>query len=596
MNKQFSPAIDPRLSSQSQQISPELNEWLDHAIQAKASEMRFEPPSPTDFDADSPINISRFGFKNPGDLKIFLLSPAGETVKAEIGTQLAQEEAIKEEQRFEQQEQAKLHSLIKIHLLLWLMAEDDNADKALRELANEQNAKLLTLNNQPSKAAHHETQPHDFNKELQQALTSYNEKIRQNQLEHANLVEAENDLEHQINALAQQKTNFENKSEEYTASLDKFEQESEVHEQRDDTNLDQLISTMEKEMNDQTNEISRLLDQGSPEEEQLARELLNKQNALNLQLASLYDLRDQRKKKKLFFNEQGKQVERQKDAAYVVDNEHKIVRKNDKLYLLKSEENIDEISDDRLKEAGEQFEQHEHEFMSVKKAVKHSLDLENKFHNFDERLMEAQNKQQETAKAKTAIENQIRTLQSIRENLSSEIAKNVSTTKPSSTPKPTPGSTMPTPSMSKDSIIFAVKFLNPFMKKPDVSTDQLMHKFNKFYSKANENDKKKVNPEEIKDLLKRIINQLTLGQIPSFAPLPHSTMQSLLQNMERFGQSAYKVSAEISPLQLAMGQANMPESPLQAPTDSPMNEPQAENKKELDQHIHPTPFSMDPFK
>ncbi|MFT4060356.1 MAG: hypothetical protein QM652_12510 [Legionella sp.] len=586
------PLIDPQLFSHPPKVNSELNAWIDSAIRAKKDEMRFDPPSREDANLNSPINISRFGFKNPNDLKNFLLSPAGDTVKAEIGAQQAQEEALKENLRFEQQEQAKIHSLIKIHLLLWLMAKDAHAESVLRELTQAQNMKILEQEKTAAKAEHHEQNIPDINKELQKALAHYNEAIHLCQMQHATLLENEKNIENQIITLAQQKTNFENKSEEYLTGLANFEKDAKKYEQANDTELDQFIQKMTGEINEQTDLIMELLNKenSTPEDEQLARELLHKQNALNLQLASLHDLHSLRNQEKLFFDEKGEPVAQQQKAAYVINNTHKISAKEGKLYLLKDIEDINKISDERLREAGAEFEHRQQEIMSVKKAVEQSLKLEKSFLNFDERLMKAQNKQRKNAKAKTQLENQIKAMQSIRETLSTEIEKNASQDRTKTSPVLQPA-LAPEPKMS---IIFAMKFLTPFLKEPEISTDQLMHKFDKYAVKEKINLK---DSEKTKDLLKRIINQLTFGHIPSFAPLPHAIMQSLLQNMDRFGgQDSYQVSAEISPLQLTLGQASMPGSPLQAPTDSPTTKPKVEDTLEQEKIFHPTPFSTNPYK
>lgn len=121
--------------------NPEADHWLDEAIMSQP--LYFAEPSDKDLDPDSPINLSRFGLHNATQVKAFLSSSAGETLKTEIKAQAALDEAIEEQHMFELREQEKQNQLIKAHLLLWLIEKKGMQPVILESLLKSKMRKLF---------------------------------------------------------------------------------------------------------------------------------------------------------------------------------------------------------------------------------------------------------------------------------------------------------------------------------------------------------------------------------------------------------------------------------------------------------------------
>lgn len=108
-----------------------INEKLDTVIQSKidSGELSFSSPMDGADPNPSTIDLSQFGLHNPEDIKIFLLSPAGETVTHEIGAELSHERAIEEERQLQIQEEITMEERRRGFLFHWLLAEEAEAQK-----------------------------------------------------------------------------------------------------------------------------------------------------------------------------------------------------------------------------------------------------------------------------------------------------------------------------------------------------------------------------------------------------------------------------------------------------------------------------------
>lgn len=550
-------------TSADKRFNSESDQWLNSAIDSKLNLMQFVPPSPQDLDpndSNPTINLSRFGFKNINDLKTFLLSPAGDTFKAELSAKIALDKTFQEQQRLELQEQAKMHSRIKIHLLLWLMEKKGEAAEQLKEIIIEQNEKALKQSS--AKPPQKPSDPVKANKELKQALTDYDTRLSESLEKHDQLTE-------QLTRLKQQKAALESKHEVYRASLDELENAHDQHEELNPDELNDTIKTLEDKIHSQTEQITALLDNNKPGNEEEAHTLLNKQNALNLQLASLYDLRSKQQGEKVFFNAEGKPVSSQKDADFVVSNKKKIVEKDGKYYLLNSG---DELTAANKDQAALDFNNSKHELMSVKKSVENTIQLEKDFHNFDKRI-------EEVDAEKLEIENQIKLMQSVRSTL----------TQPSDSIEQEAPTPRPMPSSSKVASRTVAHAAAPVFVMSFIET-QLPSIFNKkrisskfLFDKVDELVKKPQNAEDIKKLLRKTLDKLGLGTIPSLSPLPHFTMESLIKYMPVFGANPNKFDIP-SPMQSPKDTPEAPKLQITTPKLEPEPGPEPERI------FNPTPF------
>lgn len=539
--------------------NPEAEQWLDNALQSQP--LHFKKHSEVDLDPNSPINLSRFGFRNPNDIKIFLLSPAGDTVKGELSAQIALDEAIEEQQKFEQREHAGFIHRLKAYLLLWLIEKKGHAAEQLRELIEEQNNKAINQ----SKLAAQTSAPTTSraapkSQGLQQTLNDYNSAIKEHETQYKRVSEEESSLTESFEKLHRQKVALENKHAVYMEKLDKFDAELEQHEQLNVDELDAKIQAIETEIHAQSEKIMDLLASDTPGSEEEARKLLDQQNALNLELASLKDLHAQQNEKKVFYDADGDTTPSAKNAAFVVNSNQKIIKKDGTYYLLNQTENFDDLSPEQRQKAKADFQKAEPELMSVKKAVVHTLKMEKEFHNLDKKIDEVSQKTEEKRSEKMNLENKIMLLQSVRASIMQNPELNQE-----NTPKPTPTMSGKAPSMSvsppQSVIKFSVKLI-PFLNMPGLSSKRL---FDEVDQDVNTNKKDK---SEIKDYFTKLLKQLGLGKIPSLAPLPQTTMQSLLQHMARFGADPTKPG--VTPIK----------SPLDLQNDVKMSPPQ--------ESLHPT--------
>lgn len=588
MSLDKTPTENQQLFSPTPSTSAELNEWLDSAINAKTGQMRFDPPSEKDYEPNSPINISRFGFKNPGDLKIFLLSPAGESKVGEIGAKLSEDRAHEEQQRLDYQEEARMHSLIKIHLLLWLMEKEAHADSLLREHIDEFNQKAI----EHSKPAPQNTQaaPKSSNKGLQEALANYEAAIKKYQQENYKLEQHEEALNQRLESLEQQQTAMTTKHDAYKDSLAAFAQESDEYESLKPKDLDALITDMEHHLDAQTEQISNLLETGDPADEEEARLLLNQQNALNLQIASLKDLRSTQQEEgaKKFFNAEGIQVPSQKDASFITNHDQKIVEKDGTYYLLKAGQDFDKLSDADKQEAHDGFKSAQHELMTVKKAVEHTHESEKVFFTTQINEVHAQ-KEQNTTERRT-LENQIKLMQSVGATLTQPNAGLEKDAQ--SMPTPTmSGKVVAVPAPPKSAITFAHSIVPVFGKlfSPSMSKDKLSKQIDEH---AKDHKLSPQDVKEIKEFMKKAMALLGLGKILSIAPLPQTTMESLLKNMARFGADPYKPG--LTPIQSPTAPSPM-QTPMDSPTIKSAPKPAPEPEPEPEPRFNPSPFAKRPY-
>ncbi|MDR3501517.1 MAG: hypothetical protein P4L79_02945 [Legionella sp.] len=570
--------------------NPEADHWLDEAI--KSQPLYFAEPSDKDLDPDSPINLSRFGLHNANQVKAFLSTSAGETVKTEIKAHVALDEAIEEQQMFELREQENLTQRIKAHLLLWIIEKKGHAASHLRELIEEQNTKAI---NQSKPDAKQQTKaPNESLKAtemLRQTLNNYNTAIKECEEQHELVSAEESQLTEEFENLHKQKVILDNKHELFMNQMAAFHEQIESYEQLSDEDLNTQMSQIEAELHRQTEVILDTLDSGEPGSEEKARELLDQQVALNLDLAQLKDIRSKRDKQKTFYDADGVEVPSAKEAAFIIGNDKKVVNKDGQYYLVKKEDNINEMTKEQLAQASSDFQKAEHEISTVSKAVTKTLKMEKAFHNLDQRIDDVSAKTQEKRDEKMNLENKIVLLQSVK---ASFLQQNPGLEQEAA-PKPTPtlsgkaqSVSMPTP--APQAVIKITHTLIPFLSLGRRSPNEISEEIDK---SQNLNNKEK---GQAKDYFSRLIKLLNLGKIPSIAPLPETTMQSLLQHMSRFGvvQSKPGVSTEKGPLDLQEDVKMSP--PLDGPHAKVGPKPPAPKPVNNPEEPEMKPFNPSPFK
>ncbi|HHT0593848.1 TPA: coiled coil protein [Legionella anisa] len=550
-----------------------INEKLDTVIKSKmdTGELSFSSPMDRADPNPSTIDLSQFGLHNPEDIKIFLLSPAGETVTHELGAEKALERAIEEERQLQIQEEITMQERRRGILFHWLLAEEAEAQKAQNELIEMQQEKILKPNEQtPQKKAAPEE-----NKALKDTLERYDSSIKQFQKQQANLKAEEKALTEELSKLEDESIAIDEKHKTYSNVLNAYDKSAPTFEKNPDM-LDREISSLERQIDRMSQHVFDELDKGNEKE---ARKILNEQNALNLQLASLKDIKSKLGNEKVFFdadlNSEGVTYDK---ALFALPKEQaqSLVKHDGKYYLLNKGEKWDDVKNDpgKLEEAQARFEKAKPEIMSVKNVVQHVKKQEVELNTT--RKEETHSKIAVNKAEQLMVNNQITSMQAARTN-----AQLALTNAPALTMHPpqstlTPGNnfgldsvSIPTPTQSKGtspsmpspqqvltaafvqtvnsgqkptwgSLFTAVKTIDD-PKLRDKMDDYVTDKAKKTLSKDQQNELDK-NPETLKEKIKRMLER---------APIPPTTMNDLLKNMPKFGEDSYKnnVTSELSPLE-----------------------------------------------
>ncbi len=520
-------------------------DWLDSAVADKASLLKFTPP----FNESSfTINIGRFGFKNPDDLKNFLRTPAGDTIKGELSDRIAEEQAIEDQRQFELDQEAIRKSRLKALLFLWLIEKKGHAAEKLREFIEVQNEHFLKEHAKDAISSQ-KSSPPSASEILADVLADYDKAFKEYNKVYDTLSQNDKQLKEELSHLIHQKEIINKKHSVYDESLASFDKASQDYDSLNREELRQKISDLEKDLFTQTDQILALLDQGKEDE---ARTLIHQQNALNLQIASLHDIKsrheEDQEKQTIFLDDEGKITTSHKDSSFVFPKQlaqtKQLVKEHGQYYLIDLDKKLSDLNSGEKVQAKSDFDGMSHEIMSVKKAVQHTRKLEMEFQ--DSRIEDTESKIGENQLQLKMIRTQMTLVQASRAN--AETLK---------LPKPTPPVT---DFFKKNQDIF---------KTPSLSSQLLFTQIDKTQPK---------NAEEIKAFLKKSCTLLGLSQIPSMAPLPQTTMVSLLQHMARFGANPYKFNP--SPKEIASHPLTPMENSLDCKTKRTFN---------------PSPFSKTPF-
>lgn len=384
---------------------------------------------------------------------------------------------------------------------------------------------------------------------LADVLADYDKAFKEYNKVYDALSQNDQQLQEELRQLIHQKEMISTKHSVYDESLANFDKLSQDYEQLNPEELSQKITDLEKDLYAQTDEVLSLLDQGKDEE---AHALIDQQNALNLQIASLLDIKSRhdkdREKQTVFLDDEGKITSSHKDSSFVLPKQlaqtKQLVKEHGQYYLIHSDKKLSDLNSGEKAQAKADFDGMSHEIMSVKKAVQHTRKLEMEFQ--DSRIQDAEGRIGENQLQLVMLSNQMTLVQASREN--AETLR---------LPKPTP----PVSAFFKKN--------EEIFKTPSLSSQLLFTQVDKTHPK---------NAQEIKAFLKKSLTLLGLSQIPSIAPLPQTTMTSLLQHMARFGANPYKFS--LSPKEIA----DHPLTPMENSLDC-----------KAKRTFNPSPFSKTPF-
>lgn len=545
------PSVEPERTPKVETPTPvvenkmTLDQWVD-SIMSKKQEID-DPEAKKDYRPT--VNLSRFGLKTPEDVKRFMHSPAGEAVIGEIGAHLALEKAIAEDQQFQAQEHRLLMSRLKALLFMWFLADKADAADKVREITMQFNE--LALERAKPTASSSQTTDTKRSQERAESLAKYEDVVRQAQ---ENVAKGEV-LQEQRNKLVKEGEQLEVKYKIYDKNLADFEsspaasitlttdeiqtqanqlapevnehalmvrdalKNGNVHDARGLLLKAQMAQLM-KQMDSQANRINDLLVEGKDDE---ARALLEEQNGLNLKAASLHDLLSVHEGKKHYVNDQGAQVHNLHEAHFILAKGQKLVRdEQGKMHLLQPNQDWDSVKDNPEAKAlaRKDYKELKPQVMCVKKVVSRNKGLEATMNQ--EQIAETDKLIVANRAEGLMIANMIAQQQAAMSSAQNELnnsgpARNI--------PRPTPtagGAAVPKPSQASATLFYREQIQE--LKKAQHVTYQQLHAL------AN-NLPSGPDREAAKEYLK---------QMPRTGNIPHIQMQSMLQNMERFGIDATK--------------------------------------------------------
>ncbi|QDP72878.1 hypothetical protein FOG18_10055 [Legionella israelensis] len=532
----------------------------------------------------STVTLGRFGLRNAEDVIKFLNSPAGETVKAEIGAELALIAAIQEERRIEIQDEQLFHRRLLAFLLLSLLAYREAKAQAVNEEIMEQIDKRL------HQTPHSEAKSSSaYDQAVNDILEAYEAELKYLQEEQKLYEKDEEDLAKDLEEHQLQLSDLQTKHDIYNQVLSDLEtefsqleadlaiaaplpltQEQDRAKNEAITKLQGELDKIATEISKKTNQITTLIAEGKEKEVKTA---LHELDGLHFREAFLTDLLEVSQYKKHLFDANGELTNSLTKADFVLKRDKKIVEHEGQYYLINADQDIHALNEGEKDIAAKEYQKSKGADVSVKKMVIDNMEFEREHYDKKSDSLEERGKQ--INEYKTLINNQLNQVQAalsiVRQRLEN------------------PESLMdsPSPALSRRPSVTPVPTVVP------------SHSYRKVTEFLHGNNAKKITRDQLYQFNKNLppkqqylINN-ALTAIPINAPIPHITMIMMLRHLERFGVDATPVMTNISNPreQQALAASELPQEKEKKAQQQQDLTPQDEPKKE-----YPNPFKMTPYK
>ncbi|QRN04266.1 hypothetical protein GH742_10470 [Legionella sp. MW5194] len=541
--------------------------------------------------------VGRYGIKTAKDVIAFLKSPAGDSVKVMIGEELAQVAALEEFKRQEYQtHEIRQHRLLAF-LLLGLLYREAHARHVVeantqqaearvqqgeatisqdQQRAREQrtaalNQSLSSFNNTAaaieSRLSQKELELASVQRELQ-AINPEEMALRyetfdrhlgeleiQFQLPELSIDEQIASLETQKAALeAQLQTqtpealesalvdpnappqgldsgNLKDRIAELSERIHALKQQKIVSATARIPQIEGKINELSDKLESQLDDMQQLIESGKDDE---ARKILLEHNGLHLQIAGLKDMVGVLKGEKVLYKDDGQVAKSFDEAAFVLPLDKKVVKRDDKYYLIGAKQDLSTMEEHDLLQAQKDFERARPEISNLKLLIKHNHGLEN------ERLQQAQDKSKSLHNDIMTLRNQLTQIQAARSEVVAEMQK----LDPAMTPESLIRPTIPTPTPSSNPVnsvgkpapqtphtTQVYKMLYEIIQRlppdPKGAAAQLEKEMEDMH-KA----KGKPMSEKVKEMLKKeILDPIRNG----ITPIPKIPMDTLIRCMPYFG-------------------------------------------------------------
>ncbi|MDX1836669.1 hypothetical protein DIZ81_00380 [Legionella taurinensis] len=317
--------------------------------------------------------------------------------------------------------------------------------------------------------------------------------------------------------------------------------------------IEDKIKALSDKLESQLDDMQQLIESGKDDE---ARKILLEHNGLHLQIAGLKDMVGVLKGEKVLYKDDGQVAKSFDEAAFVLPLDKKVVKQNDKYYLIGAKQDLSTMEEHDLLQAQKDFERARPEISNLKLLVKHNHGLEN------ERLQQVQDKSKSLHNDIMTLRNQLTQIQAARSEVVAEMQK----LDPSMTPESLIRPTIPTPTPSSNPVnsvgkpapqtphatqVYKMLYeiiqrLPPAPKDAAAQLEKEMEDMHKA--------KGKPMSEKVRDMLKKAI----LDPLRAGTPIPKIPMDTLIRCMPYFGVDPEKPNV-MPPTPTS--QANKPETP-----------------------------------
>lgn len=515
-------AHTPETSKASESIKPDalamkkpetnaltLEKWVESVISPKQD-------NPT----QSALNLSRFGLKNAQDTIAFLKTPAGKSELAAINEQNAHNAQMMRERQMQIREHDMFMHALRAMFLLLFTEKKAHASHQMHDAIQAQIDKILhKADSKPPVATAKTTHP--AYEELLQSITSYEKTLVNLNTQQELAKETEEVLEHLLVTLNEQEIQLHLKHEIYNESYHELEH-------LETNQLDpQFVSKRIEELTTEIDQHAEKVSQAIAENKLDTALLMYKHQALHFKKAHFEEVSEVCKGDKCYADEHGEQVTSFNKAHFILNLEQKIVKHEDKHYLLKPGQELHLINQEEKELAHKNYETNKPSLMCIKMQMKNAQGNEITAHKTQ--VEDTKTQLKENKEEQLIIANMIKLVQS---NLAN--AKHIEKQPQLSleiTPRPTPtagAAPTPKPTQTATTQLFRDKILELRSKEETQLTSRDLHTL------------ASLAPEKDKAALDALLKNAP--KINSTAPVPFQTQQSFLKYIEGFGVNATKPS------------------------------------------------------
>lgn len=486
-----------------------LDKWVESVMSPKQD-------NPTQL----PLLLSRFGLKTAQDVIAFLKTPAGKNEIAAANEQNAHKAEMMRESRFAMLEHEMLMHALRAMFLSMFASKKAHATHQMYEAMQAQIDKILHKDDvKPVATATHSVHP--AYERLLESIASYEKILTTLNTEQDAAKAKEEALEHLLVTLEEQAIQIHLKHDIYNESLQEFEHFD--TKQLDPKFLAQRMEALSKEID----EHAELVSQAIAENKVDAAILMYKHQALHFKKAHYKEAYVIGEGHKCYTDEYGSEVTSFKKAHFILTLEQKIVKSDEKHYLLKAGQELHLISQEEKEQAHANYLAQKPSLMCIKQKMTNAQGNEIAAHTAQVENTKTQRK--ENKEELLIIANMIQLVQANLAN-AKHLANQLQLS-PEITPRPTPtagAAPTPKPVPTATTQLFRDKIIELKSKEEKQLTSRDLHTL---VSLAPEKDREMLNA-----LLKNA------PEINSTAPIPFQTQQSFLKYIEGFGVNATKPS------------------------------------------------------